>query len=108
MNTITILQNDYDAVQSISQKIDNGTAVLADYKEYEDLLIKAGFTQLEIRSKMTEGGFYNYEELLKAKENPLTRQQRKWINVSIVAGLVVLSAVLGYWVAKGIVRITNK
>ena len=91
-------------IQLLSEKIDKDLAELVDYKRYEQLLIKAGFEENRVRSKMHQYGYFSYEEYLNAKAKATTREQRKIFDVFITSSFVVLFAILLYWIASGIVK----
>lgn len=97
----TISQSERDSINYLSYKIDIGTANINDYVEYEKLLIKAGLTKDQIRAKMTANGFLSYQQYLDARNSAKTKEQKYVVNVIVVAGLVVLSAILGLLVATG-------
>ncbi|PWK27046.1 hypothetical protein LV89_01858 [Arcicella aurantiaca] len=82
-------------------KIDTNKAVLDDYYQYEKLLLKAGLTQEQIRAKLTEHGFNSYNQYIDARKTATTREQRNVVEVAVVAGLVVLSAIIGFLIITG-------
>ena len=99
MNTIS--QSERDTIEYLSYKIDTNTAVIDDYYQYEKLLLKAGLTQEQIRSKLTANGFKSYNQYIDARKSATTREQRNIVEVVVVAGLVVLSAIIGLLVITG-------
>lgn len=99
MNTIT--QYERDMIDYLSHKIDNNTAILEEYNHYEQLLLKAGLTQEQIRAKMTANGIRSYNQYLDERKSATTREQKNVVEVIIVAGLVVLSAIIGLLVITG-------
>jgi hypothetical protein len=101
MNTYSLSQSELDEINHLSNKIDNNTAHLEEYERYESLLLSAGLTKGQIRSKMNNYGYLNYQQYLEARANAVTKEHRKVVNVSIVAGLVVLSTLVMILIARG-------
>ncbi len=103
-----ISEIEINEMEMLSNKIDKDTAILDDFKRYEELLIKAGFEQSRIRARMNQYGFFSYEEYVEAKSKVTTREQRKIFKVIITSSLVVLFAVVLFWIASGIITKKSK
>ncbi len=106
--TNIISQSERDIINYLSEKIDSGTAVLEDYTRYEQLLIKAGLTQEQIRAKLTANGFKTFNQYLDTRKSPKNKKEREVVEVIIVAGLVVLSAIIGLLIMTGKLVISDR
>jgi hypothetical protein len=95
-----ITKQQLDEIELLSMKIDNNSMDIEDYKRYEELLLFAGMKQSDIREKMNKYNYSSYEEYLRAKKNPRNKEEEKIVNIKIVSGLVVLFAVLLFFMAK--------
>jgi hypothetical protein len=92
--------SELEEMESLSIQIDNDSTKVEDYKRYEELLLKTGLELTEIRRKMNKYGYSTYEDYIRAKKNPRTNEERKIVNIKIVAGLVVLFAIAMYMIVK--------
>lgn len=99
MNSLT--QEEKNRIDFLSEKIDNNTAIVNEYEEYEALLIKAGFSREQITAKLRRYGYYNYKDYYDARKDPKTKAERNIVEIVIVAGLVVLSVVIGSLIVTG-------
>jgi hypothetical protein len=103
----TLTQNEKNRVDELSYKIDNGTANVEEYKEYEKLLIQAGIPEKLIRARMNKYGYNTYEQYYDARKNAKTTQDKNVLEILIVVGLAVFSIVIGSLIATGRLIITE-
>ena len=102
--TFDVTLQEVKEIQLLSDKIDIGTAELKDYLRHEELLVKAGYNILDIRKKMYQYGYMNYEDYLEARKNPIDRQQKKAVSIYVVAGIVAFSIYAVYQITKFLIK----
>jgi hypothetical protein len=81
-------QNELQTLQSLSDKIDNATATLSDYSDYEALLIRAGISQEEIRAEMVKNNINDFSEYISRRQSAVTYQDRRITEAQIAGALV--------------------
>lgn len=91
-----ISDNELLEIENISEKIRYNTAILQDFKNYENLLVKAGIPIEKVNSNIKKHGFESYDEYYDAKVNAKTKYEKYLLNVTIAAGLVALFGFLLY------------
>jgi hypothetical protein len=87
-------------VEFLSQKIEQNTATIEDYKKYENLLLNGGFTHEYIFSNLNRAGFWNWEEFIAARQK---KEKDKDTEANIVGGLIGIGLailLLGIWETK--------
>jgi hypothetical protein len=85
------MTNLYNELEVLTQKIENNTAELKDYKRYELLLEQGGLTTQYIFSYLNRAGFKNWNELIEARKD---KEKRKSSNAIVVGGIIGLGIAL--------------
>lgn len=75
----------YDELEALTQKIENNSARLEDYKRYEGLLEKGGLSTEYIYSYLNRAGFNNWDELINARKG---REKKETSNAVVIGGLI--------------------
>ena len=105
---ITLTNSEVDNIKYLSELIQSGNAGIDDYNRYEQLLLSAGITQHEIRSKMYRHGFDSYEDYIVARRDAVTLQEKRVTRAIVSASLVALYLVVLYLIVQQQNDTTNK
>ncbi len=79
------MNNLYNELEVLTQKIENNTAELVDYKRYEFILEKGGLSTEYIYSYLNRAGFNNWNDLILARKD---KEKKKTSNAVVVGGLI--------------------
>ena len=72
-------------LELLTQKIENNSANVDDYKKYERLLTIGGLSHNTIFSYLERSGFHNWNEFYNARNNKI---RSKNIEAGIIGGLI--------------------
>ncbi len=72
-------------LELLSQKIENNSALLEDYKRYEALLLNGGLSHDYIFLNLNKAGFNTWEEFVQARKK---KERDKDIEAGIVGTLI--------------------
>ncbi|MBE7635122.1 hypothetical protein F7642_12385 [Tenacibaculum finnmarkense genomovar ulcerans] len=92
------MTNLYRELEVLTQKIENNTAELNDYKRYELLLEKGGLNSEYIFSYLNRAGFNNWNQLIEARKNKEKKETSNAVVVGSIIGLgiaLLLTGILG-------------
>jgi hypothetical protein len=67
-------------------------ANIANYNEYESLLLKAGLPEKMIREDLINHGYDNYKDFYKARQHPINSRESKIVNGIIAGALIGIAA----------------
>lgn len=73
-------------LEVLTQRIEQNSATLADYKRYEFLLLSGGLTHDYIFSFLNRAGFNTWEDFISARRNK--EQRNKDMEGAVVGGLI--------------------
>jgi len=73
-------------LEVLTQRIEQNTATLTDYKRYEMLLLNGGLTHSYIFSYLNRAGFNTWEDFVLARRNKEMRN--KDVEGAVVGGLI--------------------
>jgi len=79
------MDNLYNELEVLTQKIENNSAEFDDYKRYEFLLQKGGLSTEYIYSYLNRAGFKNWNELINARKN---KEKKETSNAVVVGSLI--------------------
>jgi len=92
------IQITHQAIQSLNiltEKIRLNQASVAEYNEYENILIQSGaFNHNEIMSYLSSANLNNYNDLIAARNRAKTIEDKKLVEGVAVVGLVALGLAL--------------
>ena len=87
---IDLTSTEIEHLKILSDRIEYGSANPTDYVAFENLLIKAGYSQDQIRQKMTENRVFSYEQYSDMRINAQTNEQKRVTEAIIAASLIAL------------------
>ncbi|GAA4292574.1 hypothetical protein [Aestuariibaculum suncheonense] len=90
-----LVNNTYNELELLTQKIETNTADLKDYQRYEILLQNGGLSKEYIYSYLNRAGFNDWNELLNARKE---KERAKDNNAKLIGGIIGLG--LGILIAK--------
>jgi len=76
-------------LEVLSQKIEDNSASLTDYKRYETILLKGGMSHDYIFENLSKAGFNTWEDLVKARKRK--EKRNGGIEAGIIGGLLGLA-----------------
>lgn len=95
MKIATVNRAMLQQLNELTEKIRKNVASVAEYNEYENLLIKSGaFTHNEISSYLEKANINTYRDLIEARNKAKTIESKKIIEGVAVVGLVALGLAL--------------
>lgn len=80
------MNNLYNELEVLTQRIEKNSANLEDYQRYELLLTKGGLTTEYIYSYLNRAGFNNWNELIIARKNK--ENKKEVTNATVVGGII--------------------
>ena len=80
------MNNLYNELEILTQKIEQNSADLEDYQRYELLLKKGGLSTEYIYSYLNRAGFNNWSELINARKNK--ENKKELTNATVVGGII--------------------
>ena len=80
------MNNLYNELEILTQKIEQNSADLEDYQRYELLLKKGGLSTEYIYSYLNRAGFNNWNELINARKNK--ENKKELTNATVVGGII--------------------
>jgi hypothetical protein len=89
MNILTPTEK--NTLDLLTERIKRNTALLADYYEYERLLKKIGFKEIDIKSELYKQGLRTWEEYLQKRNLAKTSEEKNVFEVVILGSLLGLA-----------------
>jgi len=80
------MNNLYNELEVLTQRIEKNSADLEDYQRYELLLNKGGLSTEYIYSYLNRAGFNNWNELINARKNK--ENKKELANATVVGGII--------------------
>ncbi|NOZ46659.1 MAG: hypothetical protein GXO79_07725 [Chlorobi bacterium] len=80
------MNNLYNELEVLTQKIEKNSADLKDYQRYELLLKKGGLSTEYIYSYLNRAGFNNWNELIDARKNK--ENKKELTNATVIGGII--------------------
>lgn len=85
-------EKDLSRLQTLKDLIQINEANIANYKEYESILQKAGVPDEIIMSDLKNHGYDNFKEYYKARQHPENSKESKIVNGIIAGALIGIAA----------------
>ena len=85
MKTVEIT---YLKIQLLSEMIKGNRATVEDYKEYEKILKLNGYRKKTIRSPLKAAGLKSYGDLIQARKNARSFEERRRFEVGVLSVLL--------------------
>jgi hypothetical protein len=101
---IELKKEDVASIEAISKKIRAGSAEVFEYQEYEQLLELAGISEFEIREKMLQNGYRDYETYVQARKSATTYEQKRILTAVIAASLAAFALFIVYLIATNYIN----
>ena len=79
-------------LEALTQKIEQNTASLEDYKRYETILTSGGLSHAYIFSYLNRAGFRTWEEFISARKKKTTEANTVGTLIGLGLGLLLLAA----------------
>ncbi|MEP2936864.1 MAG: hypothetical protein ABJM06_00620 [Gilvibacter sp.] len=89
------MNNLYDELEVLTQKIENNTANLDDYNRYESILLQGGLSLDYIHSYLNRAGFRDWNDLVLARRS---KEVEKSTNAGVIGAIIGLG--LGLLIAE--------
>ena len=89
-----LIDTEISRLKYLKDLIQINEANIANYKEYESLLIKAGIPENIIREDLTNHGYENYKDYYKARQHPSNSRESKIVNGIIAGALIGIGAAI--------------
>ena len=80
------MNNLYNELEVLTQRIEQNSANLEDYQRYEFLLKKGGLSKDYIYSYLNRAGFNNWNELINARKEK--ENKKELTNATVVGGII--------------------
>ena len=79
------MDNLYNELEVLTNKIEDNSADLDDYKKYESLLNQGGLSIEFIHSHLNKAGFNNWNELIEARKS---KERKETSNAMVIGALI--------------------
>lgn len=95
-----ITDTEKERLRTLNWAIIKNTATLADYKEYEAILVSGGYTEAQIKDVLRKGDFENFRDFQKERANREIALKSDW-EIIVAGSLIALGlALITYGIAK--------